>query len=98
MSRKTAGRLLAAALCTLMAAASCLAVYAAGNTVTIKECDDLRLTLPDNMTAVTRSSEATDPYFAQHKVSDDGLMQSFRDGDSDMQAMENDNTYTVQLS
>ena len=76
MSRKTAGRLLAAALCTLMAAASCLAVFAAGNTVTIKECDDLQLTLPDNMTAVTRSSEATDPYFV----------------------MDNDNTYTVQLS
>ena len=98
MSRKTAGRLLAAALCTLMAAASCLAVFAAGNTVTIKECDDLQLTLPDNMTAVTRSSEATDPYFVQHKVSYDGLMQSFRDGDIYMQAMDHDNTYTVQLS
>ena len=98
MSRKTAGRLLAAALCALMAAASCLAVFAAGNTVTIKECDDLRLSLPDNMTAVTRSSEATDPYFAQHKVSYDGLMQSFRDGDTYMQAMDKDNTYTVVLS
>lgn len=98
MSRNTAGRLLAAALCALMAAASCLAVFAAGNTVTIKECDDLRLSLPDNMTAVTRSSEATDPYFAQHKVSYDGLMQSFRDSDTYMQAMDKDNTYTVVLS
>lgn len=98
MSKKTAGRLFAAVLGTLMAAASCLAVYAAGSTVTIKECDDLRLTLPDNMTAVTRSAEATDPYFAQHKVSYDGLMQSFREGDTYMQAMDKDNTYTVVLS
>ena len=98
MSRKTAGRLAAAVLSALVAASSCLAVFAAGNTVTIKECDDLRLTLPDNMTAVTRSAEATDPYFAQHKVSYDGLMQSFRDGDTYMQAMDNDNTYTVVLS
>ena len=68
MSIKFIRRLTAAGLCVLMCAASFLTAFADSEPVTIAECDNLQLTLPDNMSAVTRSSESSDRYFSRHNL------------------------------
>lgn len=98
MSTKTTRRLLALALCALMAAASCLSALALSGTIVIKECDDLELTLPENMTGVTRSSDPGDMYYAMHHLSYDEVQESFEASDSYLQAMDNDNVLTLTLS
>ena len=91
-------RLVAAGLCVLMCAAACLTVFAAGNTITIKECDDLQITLPETMTAVTRSSNSDDPYFAKHGLSFSEVQEMFLKDDTYLQAMDDNNTVTLTLS
>ncbi len=98
MSKKWTGRLLATAFCVLTAAASCMPGFAAGSQMVVKECDNLQLTLPDDMSAVTRSSEISDPYFKQHHLSYDAVMRDFRDGDSYLQAMDPEGSVTLTLS
>ena len=98
MSIKFTSRLLAAGLCVLICAAACLTCFAAGNTFTIKECDDLQITLPENMTAVTRSSDSNDPYFARHGLNFSEVQEMFLKDDTYLQAMDNDNVITLTLS
>lgn len=97
MKKKWMGRLFAAGLCALTAASASLTVWAA-EPITVKECDNLVLTLPDNMTAVTRAADRDDPYFARHNISYDEVMDAFHASDSYLQAMDDDNTITLTLS
>ena len=98
MNTKLKGRLLSLALCVMVAAASCLPAFAAGQTIVVKECDNLTLTLPEDMTAVTRSSEPDDSYFSIHEVSYDEVQDAFEAGDSYLQAMDSKNELTLTLS
>ena len=98
MKIKLSGRLIAAGLCVLMCAAACLTCFAAGNTFTIKECGDLQITLPENMSAVTRSSDSNDPYFARHGLSFSDVQEMFLKDDTYLQAMDNDNVIALTLS
>ncbi len=98
MKKKTAKRIAAAALCVLICAASCLAVFAAGKTYTVKECGNLQITLPDNMSAVTRSSKQDDPFFSLHSLDYNEVMKSFSNGQIYLQAMDNVEAITVTLS
>ena len=70
--KNLAKRLCALALCVLVCAVSALTVAAASETVKIKECDNLELKLPDNMSYVTRFSQTNDRYFSRHKLSYSG--------------------------
>ena len=98
MNKKQIRRLLSPAICVLIAAASCLTAFAAANTLTIEECDDLQITLPDNMTAVTRSSESDASYYTDHNLSYVDVQEAFLNGDIYMQAMDDDNAVTLTMS
>lgn len=98
MRKKTTGRLIAAAVCAIMCIASCLTAFAAGEPVTIKECDGLQLTLPDNMSAITRSTPSDDSFFSRHSLDYYKVMRDFTDGDIYLQAMDNENNITLTLS
>lgn len=97
MNKKWMGRLLAAGLCAVTAAAAGVTAFAA-DPITVKECDNLQLTLPGNMTAATRSTDRDDPYFTLHRISYEEVMDSFSASDSYLQAMDGDNTVTLTLS
>ena len=97
MKKKLMGRLFAAGLCVVTAASATLTAFAA-DPITLKECDNLQLTLPDNMTAVTRSADRDDPYFAKHNISYEEVMDAFHASDSYLQAMDDGNTITLTLS
>lgn len=98
MNKKPIGRLLSLAMCVLVAAASCFTAFAEGQTITIEECDNLQITLPDNMTAVTRTSDADDSYYTSHNLSYVDVQQAFLNGDIYMQAMDNDSDVTLTMS
>lgn len=98
MSIKFIRRLTAAGLCVLMCAASFLTVFADSEPITIAECDNLQLTLPDNMSAVTRSSESSDRYFSRHNLTYQEVQEMFSKTDTYMQAMDNDNVITLTLT
>lgn len=98
MSIKFIRRLTAAGLCVLMCAASFLTAFADSEPVTIAECDNLQLTLPDNMSAVTRSSESSDRYFSRHNLTYQEVQEMFSKTDTYMQAMDNDNVITLTLT
>lgn len=84
--------------CVLTAAASCLTVFALGAPVTIEECDNLQLSLPENMTAVTRSSAPDDPYFARHNCTYEEVMDAFKASNGYLLAMDDDNALTLNLT
>ena len=98
MNKKLTGRLLSLAMCVLMAAVSCFTAFAAGQTVTIEECDNLQITLPDNMTAVTRTSDADDSYYTSHNLSYVDVQEAFLNGDIYMQAMDDNSDVTLTMS
>lgn len=98
MNRKITKRFTALLLAVLLCAAACLTVFADSKTYTVKECDNLQITLPDNMTAITRSSEANDGYFSLHSLDYNKVMSDFQNGDIYLQAMDNVETITVSLS
>lgn len=92
--KKLGAVLLSAALCTV----ACIAAAAAETTVTIGELDKLQLTLPENMTAVTRSSNANDSYFSLHGLDYNAIMANFESASIYMQATDDRETITVTLS
>lgn len=98
MKRKRAGRLASLALCVMMTAASVLTAFADGGTFVLEECGDLQITLPDNMSAVTRTSESTDRYYTRHNLSYVDVQRAFMEGEIYLQAMDNDNNVTLTLS
>lgn len=98
MSIKSMRRLIAAGLCVLMCAASFLTAFADGEPITISECDNLQITLPDNMSAVTRSTESGDRYFSRHNLTYQEVQDMFSRTNIYLQAMDNDNVITLTLS
>ena len=97
MKKKTLKKIAAAALCVVICAASCIAVFAAGKTYDVKECG-VQITLPDNMSAVTRSSPESDPYFSLHNLSYNEVMNDFSNGQIYLQGMDNVEAITLTLS
>lgn len=92
--KKFGAILLSAVLCTV----ACFAAAAAETTVTIGELDKLQLNLPENMTAVTRSSDANDSYFSLHGLDYNAIMANFESASIYMQATDDRETITVTLS
>ena len=77
------------ALCVWLCLVSVLTIAAAGNNVAIPECDGMTLTLPDNMTAVTRSTDKSDPYFMRDGNDYNTVMRDFEQNNIYMRASDN---------
>lgn len=88
-----------AVLCALMCAiGSTFICSAASLRYTINEIDDMVIYLPDDMTAITRSSQNTDRYFSVFGLNYDTTMQNFKNGDIYLQGMDSMSSVTVTVT
>ncbi|HCI60855.1 MAG TPA: hypothetical protein DE313_08630 [Ruminococcus sp.] len=88
-----------AVLCALLCAiGSTFICSAASQRYTINEIDDMVIYLPDDMTAITRSSQNTDRYFSVFGLNYDTTMQNFKNGDIYLQGMDSMSSVTVTVT
>lgn len=88
-----------AVLCALMCAiGNTFICSAASQRYTINEIDDMVINLPDDMTAITRSSQNTDRYFSVFGLDYDTTMQNFKNGDIYLQGMDSMSSLTVTVT
>ena len=88
-----------AVLCALMCAiGSTFICSAASQRYTINEIDDMVINLPDDMTAITRSSQNTDRYFSVFGLDYDTTMQNFKNGDIYLKGMDSMSSLTVTVT
>lgn len=88
-----------AVLCALICAiSSVLACSAATQRYTIRELDDMIIYLPDDMSAITRSSKESDRYFSVFGLDYDATMQNFKNGDIYLQGMDSLSAVTVTVT
>ena len=88
-----------AVLCALLCAiGSTFICSAASQRYTINEIDDMVIYLPDDMTAITRSSQNTDRYFSVFGLDYDTTMQNFKNGDIYLQGMDSMSSLTVTVT
>lgn len=68
------------------------------NSYTIKEINGMQLTLPSDVTTVTRSSKADDKYFSLFGLDYDTTMTNLKNGNIYLQGMDSGSTYTVTVT
>ncbi len=93
--RKAVVVLLCTFLCTI---GSVFVANASEQRYTINEIDDMTITLPGNMSAVTRSSKNTDRYFSVFGTDYDTIMKNFKNGDIYLQGMDDASSVTVTVT
>lgn len=90
MSTNRLKKVVAVALCAFICIfGSSMVCSATQQRYTIPEIDEMTLYLPDNMTAITRSSPETDRYFSVFGLDYNTTMQNFQNGDIYLQGMDN---------
>lgn len=88
-----------AALCALLCVVSSTIICsAATQRYTINEIDDMIIYLPDDMSAITRSSKNTDRYFSVFGLDYNATMKNFENGDIYLQGMDNMSALTVTVT
>lgn len=99
MSNRIIKKLTAFTLCVLLCLSSSAIAFAdSANSYTVEEIDNMQLTMPQDITAVTRSSKADDSYFATHSLDYNEVMKSMTDGDIYLQGMDSQQSITVSVS
>ena len=99
MSMKRLKKIAVMTLCVLICLfGSSVVCSAAQQRYTISELDDMVVFLPENMTAITRSSSATDKYFSVFGLDYDTTMQNFKNGNIYLQGMDNMSGVTVTVT
>lgn len=88
-----------AVLCALMCViGSTLICSAASQRYTISEIDDMVISLPGDMSAITRSSKNSDRYFSVFGLDYNTTMQNFENGDIYLQGMDSMSAVTVTVT
>lgn len=88
-----------AVLCALICVISSVFVCsAATQRYTISEIDDMVIYLPDDISAITRSSKESDRYFSVFGLNYDSTMQNFKNGDIYLQGMDSLSAVTVTVT
>ncbi len=98
MKAKRFCKAVAVMLCTLTCIMSSVFVCSAAHRFTISEIDDMMIYLPDDMSAITRSSLNTDRYFSVFGLDYNTTMENFRNGDIYLQGMDNSSSITVTVT
>lgn len=98
MMSKKLKALVSAFLCALCVLAGTVVCSAVSETYTINEIDDMSVTLPDGMTAVTRSCKNSDKYFSLFGLDYNVTMNNFKNGDIYLQGMNEPSTLTVTVT
>ncbi len=90
-------RIAAVILCVLTVLCSSAAVFAA-ESYTVSELDDMVITLPEGMRAITRSSKSTDKYFSVFGLDYNTTMQTFENSDIYLQGMDGASSVTLTVT
>lgn len=85
-------------LCTVCVILSTVVCSAVSETYTISDIDDMSVTLPDGMSAITRSSESSDKYFSLFGLDYNTTMDNFESGDIYLQGMNEPSTLTITVT
>lgn len=91
---KAAALVIAAVLCML----SVFVCSGADNSCTISEINDMKLTLPDDIITVTRSSKTDDKYFSLFGLDYNTTMNNLKNGNIYLQGMDSASSYTVTVT
>ena len=92
--KKSAVAALAVILCVL----SVFVCSAADNSYVISEINDMKISLPDNITTVTRSSKADDKYFSVFGLDYDTTMKNLENGNIYLQGMDSNSEITITVT
>ena len=98
MKFKSLKKASAVLLCALITLAGVLNVFAAGQTYSIPEASNMQITLPEDMTAVTRSADANDKYFSLFGIDYNSTMQRFEASNIYLQGMNSSSDLTLTVS
>lgn len=71
---------------------------AADNSYVISEINDMKISLPDNITTVTRSSKADDKYFSVFGLAYDTTMKNLENGNIYLQGMDSNSQITITVT
>ena len=88
MNNSVLKRLSALAVCAVVALCSVFVCMGATKEYTISEIDDMTLSLPDGMSAVTRESKSTDKYFSVFGINYETAMAKFKNSNIYLQGMD----------
>lgn len=91
-------KLMAAVLCLLLCLTAVGTAYAKDVAYTIKEIDNMQLTIDSEMMAVTRSSEASDSYFTLNGNDYGKVMKNMKDGNIYLQATDSRQSILLTVS
>lgn len=98
MMPKKLKAMFAVILCVLLLLAGTAVCGAVSQAYTIKDIDDMSVTLPDGMTAITRSSDSSDKYFSLFGLDYETTMTNFENGDIYLQGMNEPSTLTITVT
>lgn len=84
-------------LCTFVLLCSTVTYFAEGG-YTVSQLDDMVISLPDNMLAVTRDNKNTDKYFSVFGLDYDTTMENFKSSDIYLQGMDTSSKLTMTVT
>ena len=87
-----------AALAVILCVLSVFVCSAADNSYEISEINDMKISLPDNITTVTRSSKADDKYFSVFGLDYDTTMNNLKNGNIYLQGMDSNSEITITVT
>lgn len=88
----------AALMCAAVICAGVVTAFAEGKAYSIHEAADMQITLPDDMTAVTRSSGANDKYFSLFGIDYTTNKEKFESSNIYLQGMNSSSSLTVTVT
>lgn len=89
MMKSVLKRLTALAVCTITVLCGVFACAGATKEYEISQIDDMTLSMPDGMSAITRDSKSSDKYFSVFGLDYDTTMKTFENGNIYLQGMDN---------
>lgn len=98
MSKKIIKAAAAFVLGAVITASGVCTAVAAGNEYFLPEIDDMAITLPADMTAVTSSADANDKYFSVFGLDYNATMENFKSGNIYLQGMDSASSITVTVT
>ena len=98
MGLKISGKITAALMSLILAVGCIIPAAAVAITYTIPEIDEMTVTMPDGITAVTRDSADTDKYFSVFGIDYEQTMRNFENGNIYLQGMDEKSEVTISVT
>ena len=88
MMKTVSKRVVTLAVCVVTVLCGIFACAGATNDYEIPQIDDMTLSMPEGMSAITRDSKSTDKYFSVFGIDYETTMKSFENGNIYLQGMD----------